>query len=286
MMRILSIVSILFILLFNVVCTSDVQTEKINIVVSILPLAEFTEKIGGDKVQVSVMVPPGAAPHTYEPTPGQFIEVSKTKMYVKVGSAIDFEVVWFDKLRTTNRAMVICDASAGLELVHDDDNDQKRYDPHVWLSVKNAKIMVKNIYTCLCAIDSMHTGYYAKNLELYLSQLDSLDSEIEQLLSAKSHQEFIVYHPAWTYFARDYHLEQIPVEIEGKQPTAKNIQQLIDYARINNIKCIFASPQFNRESADVIAREIGGRVVFIDPLEKNFTANMSAVAQAVSEALE
>jgi zinc transport system substrate-binding protein len=263
-----------------------VQTEKINIVVSILPLAEFTEKIGGDKVQVSVMVPPGAAPHTYEPMPGQFIEVSSTHLYVKVGSAIDFEVAWLDKIQSMNRAMVICDASAGLELVHDDDNDQKRYDPHVWLSVRNAKIMAKNISACLCALDSVHTGYYTKNLETYLSQLDSLDSEIEQLLSAKSHREFIVYHPAWTYFARDYGLTQIPVEIQGKQPTARTMQHLIEHARANNIQIIFASPQFNRESADAIAREIGGRVVFIDPLEKNFIANMRAVAQAVSEALE
>jgi zinc transport system substrate-binding protein len=278
---------ILLILLFNVVCTPDVQTEKINIVVSILPLAEFAEKIGGDKVQVSVMVPPGAAPHTYEPMPGQFIEVSSAHLYVKVGSAIDFEVAWLDKIQSMNRAMVICDASQGLERRQDtDERHHETDDPHVWLSVRNAKIMVKNISTCLCALDSVHTGYYTKNLETYLSQLDSLDTEIKELFSGKVQREFIVYHPAWTYFARDYGLTQIPVEIQGKQPTAKTMQYLIEHARANNIRIIFASPQFNRESADAIAREIGGRVEFIDPLEKNFIANMRAVAQAVSEALE
>jgi zinc transport system substrate-binding protein len=278
---------ILLILLFNVVCTSDIQTEKINIVVSILPLAEFAEKIGGERVQVSVMVPPGATPHTYEPTPSQLVDVAKAKMYVKVGSPIDFEITWFDKIHSMNTSMVICDASQGLELVQDiDDSNHETYDPHVWLSVKNAKIMVKNIYTCLCAIDSTNTAYYAKNLEKYLSELGSLDSETAQLVSAKSNRQFIVFHPAWTYFARDYNLIQIPIEVQGKQPTAKSIQHLIEYARKNNIKIIFTSPQFSTESVKVIAREIGGRVIFIDPLEKNFVSNMRTVAQALSEALE
>jgi len=287
-----NLVLIVSLLILCMMCSpSQTETKKINIVVSILPLAEFTEKIGGERVHVSVMVPPGATPHTYEPTPGQFVEVSKAKMYVKVGSPIDFEVVWFDKIRSMNTSMVICDASQGLELVQDehvhaDDNHQRSYDPHVWLSVKNARIMVKNIYTSIIVIDSTNKAYYAKNLEKYLSGLDSLDGEIAQLLSAKLHRTFMVYHPAWTYFARDYNLTQIPVESQGKQPTAKNIQRLIKDARTNNIKCIFASPQFNRESAEVIAREIGGRVMFIDPLEKSFISNMKAVAQLLSETLE
>lgn len=262
---------------------SEKQPEKITVVVSIVPLAEFTEEIGGDKVHVSVMVPPGASPHTYEPTPGQIIEVSRAKMYIKVGVPIEFELAWLDRILSTNRGLSIINASAGIHLQQ---HRQTSHDPHVWLSPKNAKTMVENIYKGLVAIDSVNEQYYSDNKKRYLEKLDRLDHEIEKMLEKKINRKFMVYHPSWGYFARDYKIEQMPVESEGKEPTAQDIQHLIEQAKKSHIKVVFASPQFNTESAEVIAREIQGSVVFIDPLAKDYITNIEKVVQALSEAME
>ncbi len=258
---------------------------KIGVVVTIAPLAEFAEKIGGDKVIVSAMVPPGASPHTYEPTPNQLVDVSRAYMYVKVGSPIEFELVWLDKILSPNRDMPVVDASAGITLVSMDDHGGG-YDPHTWVSPKNAKIMVENICRDLISVDAKNKEYYTNNKNTYIEELNILDNEIKRMLSGKTNRRFMVYHPAWGYFAEAYDLEQIPVEQEGKEPTAQGIKNLIDQAKANNIKVVFASPQFNTASAEVIAREIGGRMVLISTLEKNYVANIRKVAKALSEAMK
>ena len=254
---------------------TEKNEEKIGVAVSILPQAEFVERIGGDKVKVTVMVPPGASSHTYEPTPSQLKEVSKAKMYAKVGSGIEFELAWMDKIASVNKKMLIVDCSKGIKLI---DND-----PHIWLSPRNAKIMVENIYQGLIKIDPANQEYYARNKEKYLQELDKLDNEITQALSGKKNRKIMVYHPAWAYFCRDYDLEQIPIEKEGKEPTPQGIASLIKQARENNITVVFASPQFNTKTAETIAKEINGKVVLIDPLAENYLENMRKVAEAFAE---
>jgi len=254
---------------------TEKNEEKMGVVVSILPQAEFVEKIGGNKVQVIVMVPPGASPHTYEPIPSQLKEVSKAKMYAKVGSGIEFESAWMDKIISVNKEMRVVDCSKGIEFIEKEGHT----DPHIWLSPKNAEIMVENIYQGLTQIDPANQEYYARNKEKYLQELNKLDNEIAQALSGKKNRKIMVYHPAWAYFARDYGLEQIPIEKEGKEPTPQGITSLIKQARENNIEVIFASPQFSTKTAEVIAEEINGKVVLISPLEKNYLENMRKVAE-------
>ena len=253
--------------------------------VSIIPLVEFVEKVGGDKITVSAMVPPGASPHTFEPTPSQLVAVGKATMYVKVGSPIDFEVIWLDKILSSNKDIFLVNASSGVE-IFSNEYTYHNYDPHIWLSPGNAKIIVGNIYNGFVSIDPDNKKYYAANKETYIKELDELDIEIEQILSKKTNRVFIVYHPAWSYYARDYNLKQIPIEAEGKEPTLNDIKYLIDQARKLNIKIIFASQQFNKETAEVIAREIKGSVILINPLEKNYINNMKKVTNALSKALE
>lgn len=287
---------ILFIILiFTTGCPQqEKESDKINVVVSIMPLAEFAEKVGRDKASVSVMVPPGASPHTYEPTPGQLVKLSKAKLYVKVGSPIEFELVWLDKILSANKDIFVVDVSYGIEFMnvvykHNHEQNEHHYigdDPHIWLSPKNAKIMVENIYNGFVSIDPDNKEYYSENKRSYLRELDELDLEIEILLADKINRRFMVYHPSWAYFARDYNLEQIPIEKGGKEPTARSIQFLIEQARIQNIRVIFASPQFNTESAEVIAREIKGQVVLIDPLQKDYITNMKKIARVLSEVME
>lgn len=271
----------------------DTPIDKIHIVVSILPLAEFTEKIGGNKVDVSVMIPPGASPHSYEPRPGQFTRLSKAQLYVKVGTSIEFELVWLEKILSTNKDISVCNASKGIELIttnpdHEpgENRNATGIDPHVWLSPKNAKVIVENIYSALITIDPDNQLFYQRNKERYLSELESLDQDITAILQKKKDRKFMTYHPAWGYFAKTYNLDQIPVEVEGKNPTAKRLQKLIKQAREEDIRIIFASPQFNTKSAEVIAKEIQGQVILIDPLEKEYIANLKKIASILDQAME
>lgn len=244
----------------------ETAPKTIGIMVTTLPLADFVENIGKERVKVDVLVPPGASPHTYEPTPSQLRKVSSAKMFVKVGSGVEFELRWVDKLIAINQEMLVVDTSRGVKMLGTD--------PHIWLSPLNAGIQVENIYLGLIRIDPKNKDYYNLNKEKYLIMLNKLDQEIRDKLARVRSRKFIVFHPAWGYFAKEYGLEQIGIEIDGKEPSAGDIKRLIDMAGKDDIKIIFASPQFNPESAEVIAHEIGGRVVFIDPLSKNYPANI------------
>ena len=257
------------------------EGSGIIVVVTIPPQAEFVKRVGGEKVAVITMVPQWANPHTYEPTPAQLMNVSKAKMYVKMGSGIEFEIAWMDKIKSINENMLIVDCSNGIELLKEDG----KADPHIWLSPKNAKIIVENICEGLVQIDPANRTYYEQNKEAYLRELDALDKEISQILSKTSKtsaHKFIVYHPAWSYFARDYGLEQISVGEGGKEPTPERIASIIEEAKRNNITKIFASPQF-KDKAEVIAKEIGGKVVEINPLAENYIENMRKFAEELAE---
>jgi zinc transport system substrate-binding protein len=262
------------------------STGKTVVAVTILPQAGFVEAIGGDKVEVIVMVPPGADPHTYEVTPDQMTKLSQAKMYAKVGSPIEFEVTWMDKLVAVNKNMLVVDCSKGIDLITSQDPDEPGIDPHIWLSVKNAKIMVQNICDGLVQVDAANKAYYEKNCADYLDKLTQLDNELAADLSGVKNRSFIVYHPAFGYFARDYNLTQIAVEQEGKEPNADYIIRLIEEAKADNIRVIFVSPEFSTKSADVIAKEIGGQVVVVDPLAEDYISNMRNIESAMKQAMQ
>ena len=257
---------------------SDSGNEKIGVIVSILPQAEFAEKVGRDRINVTVMVPPGANPHTYEPTPGQLKEVSRAELYLKVGSGVEFELAWMDKIAEINRSINIVNCSEGISLIGKD--------PHIWLSVINAIIMVENIYEGLIEIDPGNKDFYYRNKNDYQQELSSLDDLINEILKDKKNRKIMVYHPAWTYFSDSYGLEQIPIEEEGKEPTMGGMKKILEQARQYNIKVIFASPEISAKSAEVIASEIGGSVILISPLEKDYINNMKSITEAFAESMQ
>src|SRR4030042_5264744 len=288
---------------------TDISSDKIGVIVRIPPQAEFVEKVGGDKVIVTVMVPPGANPHTYEPVPAQLEEVSRAQIYVKVGSAgtgsgIEFELVCMDNIIDMNRKMLVVDSSRGVKFFavtykngvpveyneYDENSTDKSIlkgiDPHIWLSPANAKILSENIYRGLVRVDPQNQEYYKKNLDNYLAELDMLNEEIDQMLLEKENKVIIVFHPTWTYFTLDYGIKQIAIEEEGKEPTAEGIKELIDKARQYDIKVIFASPEFSTRSAEAVAREIGGSVRLVSSLKKNYLENMKEVARAFAESMK
>lgn len=285
------------------------SSDKPVVAVSILPQAEFVEKIAGDQVRVLVMVPQGADPHTYEITSGQLRDLSKAEMYVKVGSGMDFENVWMDRLIAQNTDMLIVDSSSGIELramevhSHDEEGEADEHDeepgageqnvtnttgakdPHIWTSPQEAKIMVGNIYEGLIQIDPDNQELYMQNRDAYLAELDAADAMIKETLAGKEGSSFIVYHPSWGYFAEDYGLDQVSVEMEGKEPSAKDMQRLIDTAKEKNITVIFVQPGFSATSSKAIASEINAEVVTVDPLAKDYIDNLAKVSEAFEKGL-
>jgi zinc transport system substrate-binding protein len=253
-------------------------TDKIRVVVSILPQAEFAESVGGDKVTVTVMVPPGHDPHTYAPTIGQLDAVKQAKLYAKVGSGIDFELSYMESIVQANRNMLVVDCSKGVELVEND--------PHIWLSPRNAKIMVENICDGLIQVDPQDREYYIQHKNEYLTELGELDTDISGNLSGITNRWFIVFHPAWGYFARAYNLTQVAIEIEGKTPSPKDVADVIQEAREHNIKVVFASPEFDVKSAQYIAEAIDGTVALIDPLARDYINKMRAVLGELVQGME
>jgi zinc transport system substrate-binding protein len=253
-------------------------TDKIGVVVTILPQAEFAQSVGGDKVTVTVMVPPGQDPHTHAPTISQLVAVKQAELYAEVGSGIDFELSYMNSIVEANRNMLVVDCSKGVELIEDD--------PHIWLSPRNAKIMVENICDGLIQVDPQDRDYYIQNENEYLAKLDKLDADISGNLTCITNRWFIVFHPAWAYFARDYNLTQLAIEIEGKSPSPKDIADVVQEAKEHSIKVVFASPEFDVKSAQTIAEAIGGRVALIDPLARDYIDNMYQVLSELVQGME
>lgn len=290
-MKIISvlIISMLFFIAFNISCCAEElpekKDEKISLILTILPQLEFAEKIGDGFVDTEVLIPPGASPHTYEPKPSQLVKVSEADIYAIVGSGIEFELAWSEKIISLNQDMLVIDCSSNIELIGAD-RDEKNTDPHIWLSLVNAKIMAENICRGICQIDPERADLYRKNLADYQAEIDKIDGEISGILKDRKIDKIMVLHPAWTYFARDYALEQIAIEVEGKEPTPMSMQKIIREAKENDIDVIFASPEFSDKSAQAVAEEIGAAVVKISPLEADYLENMEKVARAFAESIK
>jgi zinc transport system substrate-binding protein len=279
--KVIAIISVLIAVLAIVAISHAPKaktTGKIGVVVTILPQAEFVERVGGDKVTVSIMVPPGQEPHTYAPTLNQLAAVKQAKLYAEVGSGIDFELSYMGSIAEANRNMLVVDCSKGIELIEND--------PHIWLSPRNAEIMVQNICDGLIQVDPQDREYYIHNENEYLAKLDKLDTDIIGNLTGITNRWFIVFHPAWGYFAADYDLTQVAIEIEGKTPSPKDVADVVQEAKEHDIKMVFASPEFDVKSAQTIAEAIGGRVALIDPLARDYIDNMYKVLSELVQGME
>lgn len=294
---------ILFVILslFFIYCGSpgpDIGSEKIQITVSILPQKYFVERIAGDGVNIDfdihVMIPPGHSPATYAPTPQQMKVLSHSKLYFRIGH-IPFENAWMKNISSNNPHMKIIDTSVGVDLIktREDKGDphlahhhHAGIDPHIWLSPRAVKIQAKHILDAMIEIDRENQEFYQENYRLFLLDIDRLDREIKALLEKYQGRKLMVFHPAWSYFTRDYGLEQLPIELEGKAPNPANLKKIIDIARQENIRIIFVQEQFDTNSARAVAAEIGGQVVKIDPLASDWLENMRRIAQTLSDALK
>jgi len=251
---------------------------KILVAASVVPQTEFIEKVGGDKVIAISMIPPGAG-HNYDPSPRQLEDLSKADLYMTLGSGEPFENKHMNTFVQLNPNMTVADSSVGLTLIQNGNST----DPHIWTSPKCAMIMVENTYKGLAGIDPENASYYRQNADAYLQELQELDTELEAEFSNLKTDNFMVYHPAWGYFSRDYGFNQIAVEVDGKEPTPKVIVEYIKLAKQNNISVIFVQEQVSVTGATAIAEGFGGKVYVIDPLAKNYVGNMKTVGKALAE---
>lgn len=168
----------------------------------------------------------------------------------------------------------------------EDDHHHHGDDPHIWTSPSNAKIMVQNLLTVMKAEDPGNADEYQKNADAYLAELDSLISEISTGLEPYADEKFLVYHPAFGYFAHEFDLVQLAVEDEGKEPTAKGLEHVIEQAKDESIKVVFVEPQFDKHNAQTIADEIGGSVITLDPLSPDYIQNLREISEKLIEAFE
>lgn len=296
-----------------VVTRSGYAADRVPVCVSIVPQKYFVQQIGGDLVDVQVMVLPGASPATYEPKPRQMADLLKVRIYFAVG--VPFEDAWLGKISAVNPNMKVVHTEQGIEKIpmavfhlHNEEDEQAEakehyedagpgggeahvhndgLDPHIWLSPPLVKRQAQNILRALQAIDPANANVYETNCRRFISEIDALDDQLKAIFGGRQGDaRFMVFHPSWGYFARAYGLEQIPIEIEGKDPKPAQLKALIEHAREEKIRVIFVQPQFSTKSAELIAREIGGRVAFADPLAEDWMANLRSVAGDFEAALK
>jgi zinc transport system substrate-binding protein len=262
------------------------------------------------------MVRPGASPATYEPKPQQMADLSKAKIYFAVG--VPFENAWLEKIVAANadirlvhtdhgiekRAMAAHDHKAPSKEHHEGDHDHNKgehhgdadhdkdhhehagLDPHIWLSPPLVKIQARTILAALQGADPAHKSVYEANFKAFAARIDQLDADLKKTFAGKTGLQFMTFHPAWGYFADAYGLKQVPIEVEGKDPKPAQLKKLIQHARESGIKVIFVQPQFSTQSAEVVAREIGGQVAFANPLAEDWMANLRHVADKFQAALK
>ncbi|EGJ49998.1 metal ABC transporter solute-binding protein, Zn/Mn family [Desulfocurvibacter africanus] len=294
-----------FLLLTVLLASTLAQAEAVEVFVSIVPQKYFVERIAGDLAEVSVMVLPGASPHIYEPKPRQLASLQSARAYFTIGDS--FEQAWMPRLKAANPNLLLVATDNGVpkipmavhpqgeegeehgqEAKHADDaeHDHGGLDPHIWLSPKLVKIQAANILEGLKAVDPENAATYEANYQTFLSELDALDARIRAILAPARSKEFLVFHPSWGYFAQDYGLVQVPIEIEGKEPKPEELVELAGFASKHRIRAIFVQPQFSRATANVVAREIKAELIVADPLAGNWDRNLIQVAEKLRLTLQ
>lgn len=327
-----------------------------EVTVSILPQKYFVEKIAKDKIDINVMVKPGASPATYEPKPSQMRKLSKSMAYFSIG--VPFEKVWLEKLQAANKKIILVKTQEGIEKIqmlphthhdeeehdehkshedkhhdheehkhekhhehhdkhdehkhahhdehkhekhekhakhhdneeHDEHNDHDEHeghvhtglDPHIWLDPVLVKKQASSIYKTLVKIDSENKDFYKTNYENFIKQLDILDNKLANILKPYKGKSFMIFHPAWGYFAKRYNLEQIAVEVHGKEPKPAQLVELVKEAKLHNIKIVFVSPQFSQKGAKTISKSIKGNVAIMNPLALEWDENLLKVANDIA----
>ena len=274
------------ILLIMCACgNSSQKSEKPIITVTLEPLRYFAEAIAGEHYDVVSMVPKGSSPESYDPTPQQLVALSRSEAYLRIGY-IGFEQAWMKKLEANAPNMKVFDTSQGVDLIrgeghwHGNHFHEGGVEPHIWNSTRNAIIIAENIYTALCELDAAHQEEYKNRLDVLKETIAQTDKNVFTFLE-NADSTFLIYHPALSYFARDYGLKQISIEEGGKEPSPAYLKHLIELCRQEKARVIFVQQEFDQRNAQLIADELGIEVVSINPLSYDWAEEMTRVANAL-----
>jgi zinc transport system substrate-binding protein len=284
--------------------------------VTITPQKYFVDKVSGGQVPVSIMIEPGANPHTYEPRPGQMAELVKANIYFTIGDS--FDEIRLERIMGASPGMTVVHTAEGIAKIpmarknhhgekaeehkgeglaaheagqrHQDHHGHEHgtLDPHIWLDPSLVKIQVAHIRDGLSAMDPQRADLYAANAAAFENELGKLDREIRSLLAPipQEKRTFLVFHPSWGYFAKAYGLNQVSIEVDGKEPSPGDLERIIAFGKESGARVVFVQPQFSQKSAAVIAKQIGATVVHLDPLAADWAENMRSAAHALAEALK
>lgn len=257
----------LFTALFFVGCApvppqneQNTREEKLQIMTTFFPLYVFTKNVAGDVADTDVLLPPGVGPHEYQAKPGDIKRFGKADILVING--VQMEEFLDDMIKSAGKTdLQIVDTSKSISLID--------YDPHIWLSPKNAIKQTEAIRDALMKADAKNAPAYQKNADAFIARLQNLDQEITQKVMTFKTKDFIAFHPAFTYFSRDYGLNTVAVieESPGKEPTPQYLAHLIDLIRSKRVRAVFSEPQFSPKIVELIAEETGITVHELDPME-------------------
>ena len=277
------LVLLLFISIFQLEGASA-DSRSWTVLVTVPPHKYFVEQIAGDAVEVKSLVPPGANSHSYSPTPKQMISASHADLYFQIGEP--FEARVFPALRSHNRRIQEVDLRRGLDLITGGHAHQKHgchhcqggVDVHFWMSPKEAKVQAQTIGDALMKQYPEKSRLFSENLEILLENLDDLDVVIREIMSKAKSNVIMVSHPAFSYFARDYDITQISIEFEGKDPTPKQLNQILEAAEKYQIDRIFIQEQYTNKAATLVADKIGAELILVDPYSEKYISNMRTLA--------
>jgi zinc transport system substrate-binding protein len=297
----LKFAKVIFFLIFSLVfiLALEVAAEPIRVFVSILPQKYFVERIGGPWVIAEALVGKGQNPATYNPNPKQMVRLSKSPVFFRIG--VPFESIWINKIASSNKNLAIVDTHTDIPLLnmakmyessHLENStnihlhrEHGRKDPHIWTDPALVKVIAKNIELALADLIPTRKNEFEQNYLQFEKDLNKLDLEIRETLKPVRKRQFLVFHPSWGYFAKAYGLNQIAVEIEGKEPGSRTLGKIMKLGRELEVKVVFVQKQFSKTAAQKIAGALGARVEAVDPVAENYIENLLAVAKTFSKAL-
>lgn len=266
-------------------CARNIDSKPV-ITVSIQPQKYFLEKIAGDRWEVKCLLSNGANPESYDPAMTHLLNLESSKAYFRMGN-IPFESAIINKVHNNNPALRIYNNSDGIEIIsgthsHGDIKHTDAPDPHTWTSVKNARIIARNMYEAMTDLDPEHKNTYSKNYRNLIQSLDSLDASLDSILSPCRGKAFVVWHPSLSYFARDYGLRQISLSPEGKEASVNMMQEAVDSARASGAEVLFFQKEIDSRQAETANEQIGTEMVSINPLSYNWNKEIINIANAIA----
>jgi len=282
----MKIVILFFLIMIGFGCNTKPSDGKMTISVTILPQKYVVGKIAGDLVQVDVLVPPGASPELYSLMPSQMKKLSRSAAWLRIGK-IGFEESWIDKIRQSTPSLRIFDTSVQADWIAGEEEHGEHVhlhgiDPHIWSAPGEVKKIATETYNALITLLPEKKEILERNYESFLKEIDLLDQELKSQLDPLENRKFVIFHPALTYFARQYKLEQIALEVDGKEPSPRYMRSLIEKAKSENIRVIFIQKEFDAENARQLAKEINGEVIQIDPLSEQWDQQLREIAKKIA----